>query len=164
MKIKNRRWHKKRYLETNILNSVSKGKILKQVDIKVPEKYALHNGFDCKIESDYNIKVCKFYTKLDKIDGFQSIWNKYITILNKNEYEKQLQNLSKPLESKFYIHPSIKKIKFSPTFTSIDDMILEHEDFLDKINRIPIQQDKFDSQGYPIQQIDRYGAITKLLP
>ncbi len=91
MKIKNRRWHKKRYLETNILNSVSKGKILKQVDIKVPEKYLNDSTFDIyDMEKDYNIKVCKLFTKVNESSKY------YITILNKNEYEKQLQNLSKP--------------------------------------------------------------------
>lgn len=92
MKIKNRNKHRQNYLENHSLKLVSSGKILKQVDILLPDKYYIDYSFKIgDIEKDYNIKVLKFYVKYD-IKLCKEI-SRHAVILNKQQYEKEFGEL-----------------------------------------------------------------------
>lgn len=125
MKIKNRNFHKKRYLEKRF-----KPKYL-EIWIK---PYSEVNKQLIKIESLLKKRPSLINildeVREDKINGLN---------MSKNYISGELINIDIPFRN------------YNRTIGDI-------------INSDLYKRGKIDKQGYPIQQLDRYGAITKLLP
>lgn len=151
MKIKNRNFHKKRYLEnkmTSFLFPHDKG----------TKDYI---GFCWINGTNYNpINDMKLYLSKKEVDKIL----KEFLAKDINDNKKIWEDIKKTKIS--LVRNFNEKIKINKDQLNIfcDDIEFSKGSFLVNKSKQYEYDKKYDKQGYPITPLDRYEAITKLLP